>query len=96
MNFILLNLIMAVFFFYYSNFYVKNVRLLTQKPRLFKKLIEERKKRPDEIIPDDLLQKYVTAYCENPYTNFHNIEDEEDEVDQKLKEIKKKSQVENL
>lgn len=34
MNFILLNLIMAVFFFYYQNFYVQNVKQLQKKPGL--------------------------------------------------------------
>jgi len=35
MNFILLNLIMAVFFFYYQNYYNKNVSLLLKKGPLF-------------------------------------------------------------
>ena len=35
-NFILLNLMMAVFFFYYQNFYTQNVKNMVSKKNLFR------------------------------------------------------------
>ena len=91
MNIVLLNLIMAVFFFYYSNFYAKNVKTLKGKKKLLLKLLEEQKK--NDMIDEETLQELVEEYCENPDTDFKSKEGENG--DDQYKEIKKKTQNKN-
>ena len=74
LNFILLNLIMAVFFFYYQNFYTQNIKQMVAKKNLFKKLYCEMEKHNNNI-PNSLLKAIIYAYCENPETNFTEVDE---------------------
>ena len=95
MNFILLNLIMAVFFFYYQNFYVQNVKKLRRKKLLCLRLIQEMKKGPSQMIPDTQLKHLVEKYNENPENLLLQEEVQEDDIDAKFAKMKESTREKN-
>ena len=77
-TFVLLNLIMATFYFYYQNFYMESVRNLENEKELCNKIIDEMKLG---IIPQKKLSRIVHMYLENRH-NFHRFDEiEADNID---------------
>jgi len=95
MNWILLKLIMAVFFFYYQNFYVQNVVKLKRKRILCIKLIEELKKSKDSIIPEDTLKSLIATYNESPENLLIPDSEKENIPDEKYLQLKKSTKERN-